>query len=70
MHFKSQSSNSPDFNVLDLSFIQLQQDNIDEVIETVTKAYWNINWETLGNIYLSFKLYIEPTLLNKYCDGY
>jgi hypothetical protein len=70
---KNQTPNSPDFNVLDLGFFNsiqsMQQQNpasnIDELIESVIKAYNEIKPETLNNVWLTMMKCMEACLENE-----
>lgn len=72
--FRCQPPNSPDFNVLDLGFFNsiqaLQHQNapksIDDLIECVHKAFEDLEWTSLDDVFLSLQMAMNSCMK---CEG-
>ena len=73
-----QPPNSPHFNVLDLGFFNSIQSlqhkaapgDIDDLVIAVERAYEELSYEKLENVFLSLQKVMESTMLRKGSNGY
>jgi hypothetical protein len=74
----NQTANSPDVNTLDLAFFRaiqsLQQEivsnSIDELIEHVEKAYWDLPLETCEKVWVTLQMVMNEIIINGGNNGY